>query len=470
MFPSPPFHIYSNTERGTLENAATILGVPLKTLVLTSRNAGISHTDMFSEQFSSPTGSSSHLLQQWRPPLVVPEQSLQCTCVVHAPPPDGNNQNINSCHLGQSIDSAVFQNIFTQGLSDIGNLSRGAGKEWANSGTVPQCDLQPVLQMQAVVEDITCTNNLVGKNAQWPCTNTQIADPFAAAESVLPNPTTQNAPLDRFNPEFAGNFMLEMPLLASNVPPSNSECQTARFCRSPGGPEQLNAYTQADDKEVLRFGEDHSVFGAGGVMRGIKVRFNKTKKTTSYFLDKGRNHGRADIISHNGHSVGDCWPYQICLLRDGIHGSLQGGIYGNKASGAYSIVVLGDSVYATMDQDVGDKLYYSGSGSLENTDPDNPKETEGTAALQTSALNKNPVRVIRGKNKMKKGAPKAGFRYDGLYKVVAQEQLINGKGGAYLRFKLERLPAQPLVDQSRPNADDMRKFWAIKEAVQEKCK
>jgi hypothetical protein len=122
-----------------------------------------------------------------------------------------------------------------------------------------------------------------------------------------------------------------------------------------------------------------------------------------------------------------------------------------------------------MDQDVGDKLYYSGSGALENTDPDNPKETEGTAALQTSALNKNPVRVIRGKNKMKKDAPKAGFRYDGLYKVVAQEQLINGKGGAYLRFKLERLPVQPLVDKSRPNADDLKKFRAIKQAVQEKC-
>jgi hypothetical protein len=123
-----------------------------------------------------------------------------------------------------------------------------------------------------------------------------------------------------------------------------------------------------------------------------------------------------------------------------------------------------------MDQDVGDELYYSGSGSLENTDPDNLKETEGTAALRTSALNKNPVRVIRGKNKMKNDAPKAGFRYDGLYKVVAQEQLINGKGGAYLRFKLERLPGQPLVDKSRPNSDDLKKFRAIKQAVQEKCK
>ena len=467
MFPSPPFRIYSNTERGTLEKAATILGVPLKTLVMTSRDVGISHTDMFPERFSPPTGSSSHLPQQWRPPLVVPEQSPRCTCVVHAPPPDGNNENIDSYHPGQSADSAVFQNMFTQGLSDIDDLSWGARREWANNVTVPRCDPQPVLQMQAVVEDTTCTNNLVRKSAQWSCVDAPITDPFATAKFVWPNPMTQNASLDTFNPELAENFM---PPLVFNVPLPNGECRTAPFDRSPGGSEQLNAYTQADNKEVLRFEEDHSVFGDGGVMRGIKVRFNKTKKTTSYFLDKVRNHGRADIIGHNGHSVGDCWPYQICLLRDGIHGSLQGGIYGNKASGAYSIVVLGDSVYATMDQDVGDKLYYSGSGSLENTDPDNPKETEGTAALQTSVLNKNPVRVIRGKNKMKKGAPKAGFRYDGLYKVVAQEQLINGKGGAYFRFKLERLPVQPLVDQSRPNADDLRKFQAIKEAVQEKCK
>jgi len=254
-----------------------------------------------------------------------------------------------------------------------------------------------------------------------------------------------------------------------NLPTPQAAHRTSRERERPDANASATSL-RLDDKEVLRFEEHHSVFGDDGVMRGVKVRFNKTKKTTSYFLDKGRNHRRADIIGHNGHRVGDCWPYQICLLRDGIHGSLQGGIYGNKASGAYSIVVLGDSAYATMDQDVGDELYYSGSGSLENTDPGNPKETEGTAALQTSALNKNPVRVIRGKNKMKKDAPKTGFRYDGLYKVVTQEQLINGKGGAYLRFKLERLPVQPLVDKSRPNADDLKKFWAIKQAVQEKCK
>ena len=223
-----------------------------------------------------------------------------------------------------------------------------------------------------------------------------------------------------------------------------------------------------DVKQVLQFGANHHLFGDRAVMRGVKVRVNKTKNKMSYFLSKSQKHKRADTVGHNGHSVGDWWPLQICLVRDGVHGSLQGGIYGNSATGAYSITILGDSVYSEMDQDVDGELHYSGSGSLENTDPDNPKETGGTAALQASALAKTPTRVIRGKSKKKASAPKEGFRYDGLYQVVSQTQLINKKGGAYLQFKLERVAAQPDINKSRPNVHDLTEFRAIKEAIKQK--
>ena len=223
-----------------------------------------------------------------------------------------------------------------------------------------------------------------------------------------------------------------------------------------------------DVKQVLRFGANHHLFGDRAVMRGVKVRVNTTKKKTSYFLSKSTKRKRADTIGHNGHTVGDWWPLQICLVRDGVHGSSQGGIYGNSATGAYSITILGDSVYSEMDQDVDGELHYSGSGSLENTDPDNPKETGGTAALQASALAKTPTRVIRGKSKKKASAPKEGFRYDGLYQVVSQIQLINKKGGAYLRFKLERVASQPSINKARPTVHDLTEFRAIKEAIKQK--
>jgi len=100
-----------------------------------------------------------------------------------------------------------------------------------------------------------------------------------------------------------------------------------------------------------------------------------------------------------------------------------GGTYGNRASGAYSIVVLRRSAYEGIDMDDGGTLYYSGSGSLENTNPKCAKETKDTAALQTSAKKSQAVRVIRGINKAKKTRPSMGFRSDGLGKVVAQEKL-----------------------------------------------
>jgi hypothetical protein len=57
------------------------------------------------------------------------------------------------------------------------------------------------------------------------------------------------------------------------------------------------------------------------------------------------------------------------------------GTYGNRASGAYFIVVFGRSAYRDVDMDDGSTLYYSGSGSWENTNPKRAKEMKDTAAL-----------------------------------------------------------------------------------------
>ena len=74
------------------------------------------------------------------------------------------------------------------------------------------------------------------------------------------------------------------------------------------------------------------------LMRNIK-RSSDGRKTYS-IADKSL------IVSHhpfghNGLHVGDWWPYRICALRDGAHGSSQGGISGNEKFGARSIMAGG---------------------------------------------------------------------------------------------------------------------------------
>lgn len=52
-----------------------------------------------------------------------------------------------------------------------------------------------------------------------------------------------------------------------------------------------------------------------------------------------RNHNR---FGSNGLGVGEWWPFHICALRDGAHGSAMGGIAGSSRDGAKSIVIGGE--------------------------------------------------------------------------------------------------------------------------------
>ncbi|KAF2791737.1 hypothetical protein K505DRAFT_280149 [Melanomma pulvis-pyrius CBS 109.77] len=182
-------------------------------------------------------------------------------------------------------------------------------------------------------------------------------------------------------------------------------------------------------------------------------------------ITRGRTANRsADSISANGkHSasyhgeghlvLGQWWPTQLCTVRDGAHGSAQGGIYGKKDNGAYSIVLAGGNGYD--DEDNGDDIWYSGTISKDpartmvrnlNKDPqigtDNACVTDNTQRLIESYGSKLPVRVIRSHNLSKKNIyrPVVGFRYDGLYEVVGYQHVNKEKGE--IRFNLKRCPGQ----------------------------
>jgi hypothetical protein len=111
--------------------------------------------------------------------------------------------------------------------------------------------------------------------------------------------------------------------------------------------------------------------------------------------------------------------------------------------------------YDAMDIDRGDTLFYSGSDSHDNTDHIHPKVSDKTQALQTSYKLGKSIRVIRSFRCPWSGAPRAGYRYDGLYTIRDETVRHNSKNGAYLRFKLERNSDQPPIDLSRPTAREV---------------
>lgn len=184
-------------------------------------------------------------------------------------------------------------------------------------------------------------------------------------------------------------------------------------------------------------------------------------------------------FGHNGLEVGHWWPYQACALRDGAHGSSMGGIAGGARDGAKSIVVGGKfspflragsytnhgiGGYEGMDKDEGHIIYYSGSNSHENEDRNTPHISNATKSLQRAMLDNRNIRVLRSAKGDSRFAPCVGIRYDGLYKIVADEKRFNAKGGAYLRFKHVRQGGQVDIDLTRPDQMERQAFAILKQS------
>jgi hypothetical protein len=97
---------------------------------------------------------------------------------------------------------------------------------------------------------------------------------------------------------------------------------------------------QADAKELYNkwcrkdFGTD--------IMRGILFAVKGAKRDGGDRIDpsytrvvNAKRHGNNGLVN------GQWWPFQICALRDGAHGSIQGGISGSKGDGAFSCILSG---------------------------------------------------------------------------------------------------------------------------------
>jgi hypothetical protein len=197
---------------------------------------------------------------------------------------------------------------------------------------------------------------------------------------------------------------------------------------------------------------NHLIYGIHGIMKGIVVV--RGEKTTSYQFDTRPEMAAlrkaCGVEGNNGLEVGDWWPMLMCANRDGAHGATMKGIAGTVDRGADSIVISG--AYEGLDNDRGEVVFYSGSHSKENTDPDSPVVSKDTQAMRTARRMGKSLRVIRGFKANWPGRPVCGYRYDGLYKIVGEKIEKNVRGGAYVRFELRRERDQDDINMSRPTA------------------
>lgn len=194
-----------------------------------------------------------------------------------------------------------------------------------------------------------------------------------------------------------------------------------------------------------------------GILFTVKTAENKKdgQKTTDSIDPKYRGvvsakyHGNGDLLN------GQWWPTQLCALRDGAHGSSQGGISGHSGDGAYSVIMSGGHDYE--DEDYGEEVLYCG------TDSDNGAVTDFTR-LMLESVNNQPVRLIRSHNLASPFAPELGFRYDGLYDVVSYENLDSSTSLRQRhRFRLVRQGGQDPIrggnrPETRPTLQEKKQF------------
>ncbi|KAI5287019.1 hypothetical protein KEM54_006303 [Ascosphaera aggregata] len=203
--------------------------------------------------------------------------------------------------------------------------------------------------------------------------------------------------------------------------------------------------------------------------RGMELRRNITTGNSSRAEDpKFRFKRAANVVGDKHLRNGQWWPYRLSMLRDGAHGSSEGGIAGNEMVGAVSCILGGGSSDNTgidyPDKDDGDVVDYCSTANRSGTMTTNTK-------LMIRAHNRNtPIRLFRGARLGGKYAPKEGFRYDGLYRIISHE-LVHPETKLY-RFRMKRLPGQTPIRwhgvELRPTAREVQHFNACRNKEDER--
>ena len=206
---------------------------------------------------------------------------------------------------------------------------------------------------------------------------------------------------------------------------------------------------------------------AAGQPRGGK------KTITSSSLEDGyRWRKNARIRGHNGLVIGQWWPLQICCLRDGAHGVIEGGISADSDGIAVSIIISGGTKSPNLtyeDEDLLHTIHYCGTRGDKASTGGPGIPSNATKSMIRALETRKEVRVIRSFKSREKGAqnyaPAEGFRYDGLYRVTAKECL--DVEHAMWRFRLERWAGQPEVrwqgEGVKPTSEERHRWGDVKD-------
>ncbi|KAL9614224.1 MAG: hypothetical protein Q9167_001312 [Letrouitia subvulpina] len=193
------------------------------------------------------------------------------------------------------------------------------------------------------------------------------------------------------------------------------------------------------------------------LMRGVETRTGTNKRRLEFKIRSLEKN--SPIVKANYHGQGNLyngqwWPLQICTIRDGAHGCLEGGIYGKPGAGAFSIV-LSSGGYKDIDN--GNVIKYCGTAGKEG------EVSAGTKRLMESHQLENEIRVLRNSAMSAIHSayrPEKGIRFDGMYTITSIE-LLDPETMMH-RFTMERCPNQdPIRHQGlekRPTEQQLAKL------------
>lgn len=197
------------------------------------------------------------------------------------------------------------------------------------------------------------------------------------------------------------------------------------------------------------------------LLRGLEVKKNiKDGKSWTSQGFEANYHWRVSCsyVGQGNLVNGQWWPLQMCAMRDGAHGEIQGGIHGKVGVGAFSVIISGGTY---EDIDSGVEVEYCGTSGA------NGVPSLATKLMRESYSVGNPVRLLRSSKSLKSNVyrPSKGIRYDGLYSIVAATALDMEK--AMYRFSLRRCPGQDPIRyqgvEARPTIEQLRALAEIRE-------
>ena len=209
-------------------------------------------------------------------------------------------------------------------------------------------------------------------------------------------------------------------------------------------------------------------------LRGINVdslQLSRSLDRDWIFLRDWRKFG------HNGLVLGETFPHQIAILRDGGHGSPEAGISGIKGKGATSIVLSDPEErkdYADIDE--GYTVQYVSTASKDEQPTRSTRllldshewrllcdkiKLEGQGDTERTQLEARPVRLFRSFRLSEKNTwrPRSGFRYDGLYEITAST-LLDPKRALY-RFTFQRGDNQGEIRKDQPGKQMCELYYQL---------